>query len=145
LLLRLILWVHPSPWRVQMRWILRFRAPLISVRRRWLKSKDDEITIEGVEDSQARQLLTEMMILASEVAGREYGLQRALPLLAVSHGPNCLGRIATALPANSVRACWRSVAGMIRVGNGHHACSSRRFGSKDIHSDDLSPTRPLRV
>jgi len=43
--------------------------------------KDDEITIEVLEDSQARQLVAEMMILAGEVAG-QYGQAHniALPL-----------------------------------------------------------------
>jgi exoribonuclease-2 len=40
---------------------------------------DDEISIEVLEDSQARQLVAEMMILAGEVAGR-YGQTHQIPL-----------------------------------------------------------------
>lgn len=41
---------------------------------------DDEISIEVLDDSQARQLVAEMMILAGEVAGR-YGQTHQIPLL----------------------------------------------------------------
>lgn len=40
---------------------------------------DDEISIEVLDDSQARQLVAEMMILAGEVAGR-YGQTHQIPL-----------------------------------------------------------------
>jgi len=39
----------------------------------------DEITIEVLEDSQARQLVAEMMILAGEVAGQYGQAHSALP------------------------------------------------------------------
>jgi exoribonuclease II len=42
-------------------------------------TKDDEITIELLEDSQSRQLVAEMMILAGEVAGR-YCQDQNLPV-----------------------------------------------------------------
>ncbi len=41
--------------------------------------KDDEITIDVLDDSPARQLVAEMMILAGEVAGR-YGQTHQIPL-----------------------------------------------------------------
>jgi exoribonuclease II len=44
-----------------------------------IKVKDDEITIEVLEDSISRTLVAEMMILAGEVAGR-YGEAHSLPL-----------------------------------------------------------------
>lgn len=44
-----------------------------------IKVKDDEITIEVLEDSISRSLVAEMMILAGEVAGR-YGEAHSLPL-----------------------------------------------------------------
>ncbi len=44
-----------------------------------IKVKDDEITIEVLEDSVSRSLVAEMMILAGEVAGR-YGEAHSLPL-----------------------------------------------------------------
>jgi len=43
-----------------------------------IKVQDDEITIEVLEDSQARQLVAEM-ILAGEVAGRYGQAHNALP------------------------------------------------------------------
>jgi len=49
-----------------------------------IKVQDDEITIEVLEDSQARQLVAEMMILAGEVAGRYGQAHYALPFR-VSH------------------------------------------------------------
>jgi exoribonuclease II len=45
-----------------------------------IKVKNDEITIEVLEDAPSRQLVAEMMILAGEIAGR-YGQAHALPLL----------------------------------------------------------------
>lgn len=44
-----------------------------------IKVKDDEIIIHVLDDSAARQLVAEMMILAGEVAGR-YGQTHSLPL-----------------------------------------------------------------
>jgi exoribonuclease-2 len=44
-----------------------------------IKVKDDTITIEVLEDSRARQLVAEMMILAGEVAAR-YGQTHHLPM-----------------------------------------------------------------
>ncbi len=44
-----------------------------------IKVKDDEITIEVLEDSISRSLVAEMMILTGEVAGR-YGEAHSLPL-----------------------------------------------------------------
>ncbi len=44
-----------------------------------IKVRDDEITIQLLEDSSARHLVAEMMILAGEVAGR-YGQAHDLPL-----------------------------------------------------------------
>ncbi len=44
-----------------------------------IKVKDDEIAIELLDDSQSRQLVAEMMILAGEVAGR-FARDRGIPL-----------------------------------------------------------------
>ncbi len=44
-----------------------------------IKVRDDEITIEVLQDSRARDLVAEMMILAGEVAGR-YGQLHELPV-----------------------------------------------------------------
>ncbi|NJN57471.1 MAG: VacB/RNase II family 3'-5' exoribonuclease [Leptolyngbyaceae cyanobacterium SL_5_9] len=44
-----------------------------------IKVQDDEITIDVLDNSIARQLVAEMMILAGEVAGR-YGREHGLPL-----------------------------------------------------------------
>jgi exoribonuclease-2 len=44
-----------------------------------IKVYDDEITIDVLEDSPARELVAEMMILAGEVAGH-YGREHSLPL-----------------------------------------------------------------
>ncbi|MBD2091056.1 VacB/RNase II family 3'-5' exoribonuclease [Microcoleus sp. FACHB-1515] len=44
-----------------------------------IKVQDDEITIEVLDDSIARRLVAEMMILAGETAGR-YGQEHSLPL-----------------------------------------------------------------
>ncbi len=44
-----------------------------------IKVQDDEITITVLDDSQSRELVAEMMILAGEVAGR-YGQEHGLPL-----------------------------------------------------------------
>jgi exoribonuclease-2 len=44
-----------------------------------IKVQNDEITIQVLDDSKARQLVAEMMILAGEVAGR-YGQEHNIPL-----------------------------------------------------------------
>lgn len=44
-----------------------------------IKVKDDEVTIEVLDNSPSRQLVAEMMILAGEIAGR-YGQRHGLPL-----------------------------------------------------------------
>jgi len=69
-----------------------------------IKVQDDEITIEVLEDSQARQV-AEMMILAGEVAGR-YGQAHniALPFRGQPQ-PEPSEEELLKLPAGSVRAC----------------------------------------
>jgi len=70
------------------------------------KVQDDEITIEVLEDSQARQLVAEMMILAGEVAGR-YGQAHniALPFRGQPQPELPSEEELLKLPAGSVRAC----------------------------------------
>lgn len=71
-----------------------------------IKVQDDEITIEVLEDSQARQLVAEMMILAGEVAG-QYGQAHniALPFRGQPQPELPSEEELLQLPAGSVRAC----------------------------------------
>jgi exoribonuclease-2 len=71
-----------------------------------IKVQDDEITIEVLDDSQARQLVAEMMILAGEVAGR-YGQAHniALPFRGQPQPELPSEEELLKLPAGSVRAC----------------------------------------
>lgn len=71
-----------------------------------IKVKDDEITIEVLEDSSARQLVAEMMILAGEVAGR-YGQTHniALPFRSQPQPELPPDQELLQLPAGPVRAC----------------------------------------
>jgi len=73
-----------------------------------IKVQDDEITIEVLEDSQARQLVAEMMILA--VAG-QYGQAHNIALpFEVSRSPELPSEEELLqLPAGSVRACEASL------------------------------------
>ncbi|MGG6293594.1 ribonuclease catalytic domain-containing protein [Leptolyngbya sp. AN02str] len=65
----------------KLRFDLRQSQGAISIRmpESSIKVEDDEITIDVLDDSAARQLVAEMMILAGEIAGR-YGQEQALPL-----------------------------------------------------------------
>ena len=71
-----------------------------------IKVQDDEITIEVLEDSQARQLVAEMMILAGEVAG-QYGQAHniALPFRGQPQPELPSEEELLQLPAGAVRAC----------------------------------------
>lgn len=71
-----------------------------------IKVYDDEITIEVLEDSQARQLVAEMMILAGEVAAR-YGQAHQLPMPFRNQSQPELPseEELLLLPAGPVRAC----------------------------------------
>ena len=71
-----------------------------------IKVQDDEITIEVLDDSQARQLVAEMMILAGEVAGR-YGQVHniALPFRGQPQPELPREEELLQLPAGSVRDC----------------------------------------
>jgi len=62
-----------SQWR-QAQGAISIHMPEASI-----KVQDDEVTIQLLDDSQARQLVAEMMILAGEVAAR-YGQAHNLPL-----------------------------------------------------------------
>ncbi len=71
-----------------------------------IKVKDDEITIEVLNDSSSRQLVAEMMILAGEVAGR-YGMAHnlALPFRGQPQPELPPDEELLMLPAGPVRAC----------------------------------------
>ena len=71
-----------------------------------IKVKDDEITIEVLNDSASRQLVAEMMILAGEVAGR-YGQAHnlALPFRGQPQPELPPEEELLQLPAGFVRAC----------------------------------------
>lgn len=71
-----------------------------------IKVQDDEIIIEVLDDSQARQLVAEMMILAGEVAGR-YGQAHniALPFRGQPQPELPPDEELLQLPAGPVRAC----------------------------------------
>ena len=71
-----------------------------------IKVQDDEITIEVLDDSQARQLVAEMMILAGEVAGR-YGQVHniALPFRGQPQPELPREEELLQLPAGAVRDC----------------------------------------
>ncbi len=71
-----------------------------------IKVKDDEITIDILNDSLARQLVAEMMILAGEVAGR-YGQTHniALPFRGQPQPELPSEEELLQLPAGPVRAC----------------------------------------
>lgn len=71
-----------------------------------IKVKDDEITIEVLNDSSSRQLVAEMMILAGEVAGR-YGQAHnlALPFRGQPQPELPPEEELLQLPAGFVRAC----------------------------------------
>lgn len=78
----------------------------ISLPESTIKVKDDEITIEVLNDSLARQLVAEMMILAGEVAGR-YGQAHnlALPFRGQPQPELPPEEELLQLPAGFVRAC----------------------------------------
>ncbi|MEB3336499.1 MAG: ribonuclease R family protein, partial [Leptolyngbyaceae bacterium] len=71
-----------------------------------IKVQDDEITIQVLEDSMARQLVAEMMILAGEVAGR-YGQthQLAIPFRNQPQPELPPDEELLRLPAGAVRSC----------------------------------------
>jgi exoribonuclease-2 len=64
---------------VRQAWRMSQGAITIRMPESSIKVRGDEITIEVLDDSSARQLVAEMMILAGEVAGR-YGQEHGLPL-----------------------------------------------------------------
>lgn len=71
-----------------------------------IKVKDDEIIIEVLNDSQARQLVAEMMILAGEVAGNYGQLHKiALPFRSQPQPELPSEQELLQLPAGPARAC----------------------------------------
>jgi len=87
-------------------WRLAQGAISINLPESTIKVKDDEITIDVLNDSPSRQLVAEMMILAGEVAGR-YGQAHnlALPFRGQPQPDLPSNEELLQLPAGPVRAC----------------------------------------
>ena len=92
--------------RCRQAWRQSQGAISISLPETAIKVKDDEITIEVLNDSSSRQLVAEMMILAGEVAGR-YGQAHnlALPFRGQPQPELPPEEELLQLPAGFVRAC----------------------------------------
>lgn len=92
--------------KLRQSWRLSQGAISINLPEAMIKVKEDEITIEVLEDSPARQLVAEMMILAGEAVGR-YGQAHkiALPFRGQPSPEIPSDEELLQLPAGFVRAC----------------------------------------